>query len=85
MPLDIDTPCTVYAPGGAAWAHPTLPWWAAWMRRQGYRGPVPRWAVRECLAVWPAPTCRCEMYQLVWLTGGTYASEETDEDGEESG
>ena len=73
---DIAPAFTVYAPGGAAWSHPRVVWWARWLRAWGYTGRVPRGAVRACLAIWPAPRCQCGMYELVWLTGVTYADQE---------
>ena len=58
------------------WEHPHLAWWAGWLRRQGYRGRLPRWAVRPCRNVPPARVCTCGLYQLRWVEGERYAEQE---------
>jgi hypothetical protein len=54
----------LYASG--RWHHTPLRWWGALLRQWGYRGRLPGWAWTTCEAVFPMPSCRCKMYQLVW-------------------
>ena len=62
-----DTPFTVYAPGATLWWHPRLTGWASWLKRHGWRWWLPRWAVRDCTARYPADvTCQCGMYSINW-------------------
>jgi hypothetical protein len=68
---DIAGPCqapiaTVMAPAGWLWSHPRLTWWAAWLRRLGWRGRVPAWARRTCFSTYPDYFCPCGAYRLLW-------------------
>ena len=62
-----DTPFNVYAPGATMWWHPRLARWAVWLRTHGWRGWLPPWAVRHCVAFYPGDvTCQCGMYHVRW-------------------
>ena len=56
------------APG--AWSHPRLAWWAVQMRRRGYRGRLPAWAVVTCQVAYPVVRCPCGAYALDWSGEG---------------
>ena len=57
---------TVLAPAGWLWSHPRLTWWADWMRRVGWHGWLPTWAVCTCWSTYPDHVCACGAYRLVW-------------------
>lgn len=58
----------VVAPVLSFWQHPFLPPWAIWLRRLGYRGWLPSWAVGTCHTADPDRTCPCGAYHPVWRT-----------------
>ena len=58
----------VVAPALSDWHHPFLRPWAIWLRRLGYTGWLPSWAVGTCHTVYPESTCPCGAYHAVWRT-----------------
>ena len=58
---------TVHAADGAGWSHAEIPSWALWLSRLGIFVHLPVWALRRrCVAKYPAQTCRCGRYAIVW-------------------
>jgi hypothetical protein len=64
--MPVDTPLLAVPQSPGVWQHPRLVWWAVCLREHGYRGRVPTWALRWCWCWYPAPTCRCQMYRVLW-------------------
>lgn len=52
------------------WSHEHVVWWAVLLRRWGYCGHLPRWAVHTCTAVYPAEFCVCGLYRMQWRDVG---------------
>ena len=64
--MTTDAPLKVSAPDGVTWSHPRLTRWGTWLRVHGWWGWLPWRGVRQCTSVYPAHTCRCGMYHLIW-------------------
>jgi hypothetical protein len=56
----------VVAPVLWCWHHPFLRRWAICLRRLGYTGWLPSWAVGTCHTFYPKRTCPCGAYHPVW-------------------
>ena len=56
----------VVAPVLWCWHHPFLRRWATLLRRLGYTGWLPSWAVGTCHTFYPERTCPCGAYHPVW-------------------